>query len=146
MTSTRYSALEKNIAYALDPEAWKSYSGKSRSFKQAIELRRTQTLAKARETLQAASKEEMIYITPINNRVLVTAQTVAQQNHNKVLKGLEIAQTGIEKRAGWIQNRKNQQEELADLAEQLVYAYRSAPYATGALNSLIREIENKSRS
>lgn len=41
----------KLLAYTLDPECWVSYSGKPREFKQMIERRRVDALAKARAQL-----------------------------------------------------------------------------------------------
>lgn len=42
----------KHLAYKLDPECWQSYSGKDKPFKQAMDLRRTASMAKAQRIME----------------------------------------------------------------------------------------------
>lgn len=51
-----YSLEVKALAYKLDPPCWISYSGKSRDFKRAMDVRRTAALEKARVRVDRAPR------------------------------------------------------------------------------------------
>jgi hypothetical protein len=51
----RWSQSVKDQAYKLDPECWVSYSGKTRPYKQAMEVRRKASLEAAARLLGRSS-------------------------------------------------------------------------------------------
>lgn len=48
----------KNLAYRLDPKAWESYSGREKSHKQFMDIRRTRSLELAAQNLGRLSEPE----------------------------------------------------------------------------------------
>lgn len=59
----------KEIAYRLDPECWKSYSGKERAFKQRMEGRRTRSLSKAQDIFDRSSPQRETFEEEVRRRL-----------------------------------------------------------------------------
>lgn len=131
-----YSQLEKQIAYALDPQAWNSYSGYSRQYKSDMDHRRNKTLAKAQEIVHRSEAAEMGFV----------GFVVIPDNTLKVMDALKKAETAISKRNDWVTNRKHQMEKLGELSEKLVEQYNRNPHASVKIDSLIRQIDKVSVS
>ena len=118
MSGIKYTQLEKEIAYALNPEAWRSYSGYSAFHKRQIDHDRNAALAEARSiVLRGFAGQPPVTI--VMGVLVPTTNTI----HQTVMAGLKVAQEAVNKRQTWIDNRRKQQVKLDELATQLVSTY-----------------------
>jgi len=86
-----YSQEVREKAYALDPECWISYSGKPRRFKQEMDSRRSEALAKASWMLREYEVPEEIEKADIVERLeeLENRLDTAMSALNRTVKILE---------------------------------------------------------
>ena len=144
-----YSVLVQEIAYAINPKAFKSYSGYDRLYKAMADKERSAALEDAQRIVNRNTEHAVAFFA-VPSIVFEQSKKSGQSDfeiQQHITAGLRNAQDGVAKRAKWIQNRKDQQEELADLAQELVNA-KHLPRGLKRDN-LVREINidiaNKAR-
>lgn len=148
-----YSVLEKQIAYALDPKAWESYSGQPKYVKQEIEKRRSKTMAKAREIVQDSSVAQFVeeltggsVYTKVDEAIHRDRNQSKLDLQNKVSDALETARVAVEKRSIWRKNRGHQMDVLGDLGHKLLVAYHARNPNLAKIDELVKKIKSVANS
>lgn len=148
-----YSVLEKQIAYALDPAAWESYSGRPAYYKREIEKRRTKALAKARQVVEESSVGQ--FVEELTSGTVYTKVDEAQHRdcnqsklelQTKVSDALEVARVAVEKRSIWRKNRGHQMDVMGDLGHKLLAAYHTCNPNLTKIDELVKKIKTVANS
>lgn len=138
-----YSKLVKEIAYALDPEAFVSYSGTRASYKAKVDRHRNSALEQAQRIVDANPQPIQYIKVPVEK-----GPDSDYEAAKHVAAGLDMIEEAVNKRKGWIANRIEQIDELIADGKELVHivnAFTPSFQRDRLIRDRIVEIANKAR-